>query len=734
MPEPRPSEEAQTTPQVGVPAAHGSTPDAAALATGLMLQPNGPFPQEFGRYTLMRLLGEGGMGAVYLARDRRLDADVALKVPHQHLLHDPTHLQRFYREARAAAQLAHPNFCRVFDVDCYAGHHFLTMPYIAGTSLARHPRQEPRQEADLIRRIALALADAHAIPIVHRDLKPSNILVTPRGEPVITDFGLALREDGGDDRLTQAGACLGTPAYMAPEQFLGDPQAIGPGCDIYSLGVILYERLTDRLPFEEPDMRLLRQRVLHDPVVAPSARAPGLDPRLEAICLRALAKRSDDRFRDMLEFAAALAEFLGVLGSPGPSSPVTAPVARTPGSRSQSARPLLRREVIRFAFAGFGERAPQFVLPQDRLYLDVGNDLRPGVIDHHHLSTAASSTASLMLAHPEFLDGAVIPSRRPEDPFFLVLHEKPDLDGLASAYLAITWLTTGSFPAGAEVLARYVDKVDEGSLGMSLANPCSLYAAYAHIGNRLMHRRWNSDHERWQDCVRQGLQVVAWTLERMTAEGTPLPAVDAFACPGLFTDEDRNAVRGDVERYQRKLAHPVSRARRALVRLPGQFGGMQQVEALLVRDVQNADDPERCIFFKDWARTDAVHCPNGRGFVALSVFMSEGPRQQRRCFLSVTPDSGVMLRGLGALLDQAEGDRRKLVYGVDDRVLDPVSGALKVPRPGYGNADPWYDGRAHEYTIVDAPRSGTLLTADEIEKVFLQYGGCTIAPEPLART
>jgi hypothetical protein len=157
-----------------------------------------------------------------------------------------------------------------------------------------------------------------------------------------------------------------------------------------------------------------------------------------------------------------------------------------------------------------------------------------------------------------------------------------------------------------------------------------------------------------------------------------------------------------------------------------------QAETLLVRDVQNLDDPQRCMYFKDWARSDGEHCPNRKGFIGLSVFMSEGPRSVRRCILSVTRDSGASLRGLGTLLDRAESERRAEVHGSDDRVTDPATGAARSPRPGYDNADPWYDGRAHGYTIVDAPRSGTLLTADEIEAIFVRFGDAATAPQPLA--
>ena len=141
-----------------------------------------------------------------------------------------------------------------------------------------------------------------------------------------------------------------------------------------------------------------------------------------------------------------------------------------------------------------------------------------------------------------------------------------------------------------------------------------------------------------------------------------------------------------------------------------------------MRDVQDPDDPDRVLFFKDWARTDRARAPERDGFVALSVFMSRSVQGRPRCILSVRPDAGVSLRGLGARLDAAESARRRERHGVDDRVEDPRTHQPLPVRPGYSNADPWYDGRAHADTIVDAPRSGTVLSADEIERQFLEYG------------
>jgi hypothetical protein len=395
-----------------------------------------------------------------------------------------------------------------------------------------------------------------------------------------------------------------------------------------------------------------------------------------------------------------------------------APLSEAVGSGQ---RPLVERDALRLAFVGMGDHAPANASPGDRLYLDTGNDLRPGVIDHHQLTAYNGSTTGLVLVRPELIDGAVVPTRRPDDSFTLIVHERPDLDCVASAYLASAYLTTGAFPGGAEALGHYVDKVDEGLLGLTLSNPFALYAAYSRLTDRLASDPDKSNPERWRANVAGGMRLIDHVLAEVRG-GKALPEVDAFACPSLLGEEDRQAVRDDIQRYGSKLIDPRTHARQVRLHLPGQYGGRSMIEALLVRDVQNADDPERVLFFKDWARSDARRAGNGRGFVGLSVFMTESTRQTRRCVLSVVPDSGASLRGLGALLDQAEADRRRQLYGVDDRATDPATGAVRPPRPGYANSDPWYDGRAHGFTIVDAPRGGTQLTADEIETIFLRFG------------
>jgi serine/threonine protein kinase len=209
-----------------------------------------------GRYEILRRLGQGGMGTVYLAQDTQQDREVALKVPRLDRGPSAQVRERFLREAKAAATLDHPNICSVYDAGEIDGVLFATMAFIDGrplTELIRAGKRLPeRAVAVLVRKLARALAAAHEKGVVHRDLKPANVLLTLQNEPVITDFGLALRLGQEEARLTGEGAVLGTPAYMPPEQVNGETAAMGPACDIYSLGVLLYELLTGRLPFEGP--------------------------------------------------------------------------------------------------------------------------------------------------------------------------------------------------------------------------------------------------------------------------------------------------------------------------------------------------------------------------------------------------------------------------------------------------------------------------------------------------
>jgi serine/threonine protein kinase len=248
------------------------------------------------------------MGSVYLARDTQLDRNVALKVP-RFGNDQSVHIERFYREARAMATLRHPNLCAVHDVGQQDGIHFLTMDYVEGKNLSEWLNDSKAADAlnaaEVIRKVALALAEAHQAGIVHRDLKPSNIMIDRRGEPIVMDFGLARREQKGEAEITQLGAILGSPAYMPPEQIQGDPHSVGPTADVYSLGVVFYQLLCRRLPFEGTMVSILAQVMLDDPL-RPSQHRQGLDAGLEAICLRAMARTPQTRYQSMRDLVAAL--------------------------------------------------------------------------------------------------------------------------------------------------------------------------------------------------------------------------------------------------------------------------------------------------------------------------------------------------------------------------------------------------------------------------------------------
>jgi tRNA A-37 threonylcarbamoyl transferase component Bud32/ribosomal protein S27E len=268
----------------------------------------------FGRYRILKTLGKGAMGSVYLAHDTQLDRKVALKIPKFSAEQDSKFIARFLREARSAATLSHPNICSIFDVGEIGRTHFITMAYIQGHPLSEFINpdkpQRDRNVASTVRKIALALQEAHGNGVVHRDVKPANIMIDQRTEPIIMDFGLARPINDADDaRLTRDGAILGSPAYMSPEQIEGRPDKLGPACDIYSLGVILYELLTGQLPFQGSVASIIGQ-VLSKQPDSPDKLRDDIDPRLAAICVRAMSKQIEDRFPSMKEFASALSEFL----------------------------------------------------------------------------------------------------------------------------------------------------------------------------------------------------------------------------------------------------------------------------------------------------------------------------------------------------------------------------------------------------------------------------------------
>jgi serine/threonine protein kinase/formylglycine-generating enzyme required for sulfatase activity len=272
----------------------------------------GELPKIFGRYQVDRILGAGAMGAVYLAKDTLLDRDVALKTPTFENDENGELLKRFYREARAVSKIKHRNLCGVYDVGEIEGRNYISMEFVPGKKLtdyikAGKPMSE-KQATAIVRKIALAMHEAHSHEVIHRDLKPDNIMINQKGEPVVMDFGLVHQIDSTKSvQLSRHGALIGSPAYMSKEQVEGDHQNLTPATDQYSLGVILYQLLTFRLPFEGSLHAVLGAILTQEPPLLRQYR-PDVNPQLEAVCMKMMAKHAAERFPSMKAVAEALAQ------------------------------------------------------------------------------------------------------------------------------------------------------------------------------------------------------------------------------------------------------------------------------------------------------------------------------------------------------------------------------------------------------------------------------------------
>jgi tRNA A-37 threonylcarbamoyl transferase component Bud32 len=266
---------------------------------------------ELGRFRIVSVLGEGDHAIVYRAYDPVLERDVALKVPRQGILKTPKTVERFLGEARALARLRHPRIVPVYEAGCVGERHYIAMALIEGRSLAEEQAECPiglNRSVEVIAELAEALAYAHAQGVVHRDVKPPNIRVDDDGAVYLMDFGLAYRPDSGEVPLPP-GMILGTPAYLAPEQAEGKQTNVLPASDQYSLGVVFYELLCGRPPFCGPPSYVLFHTI-HQPPTSPRTVARGVPRSLAAICLKALAKRPDQRYSSCQAFADALWQWL----------------------------------------------------------------------------------------------------------------------------------------------------------------------------------------------------------------------------------------------------------------------------------------------------------------------------------------------------------------------------------------------------------------------------------------
>lgn len=277
--------------------------------------------QSIGRYHILEQLGEGGMAIVYKAYDTHLDCYVAIKFIRTERLSPElaaTALKRFEREAKSVAQLTHPYIVRVTDYGEYQNIPYLVMPYLSGGTLKQLTGKSiPYYEAArLLSPIARALEYAHSQKVLHRDVKPTNILITQNGQPMLTDFGVAKILDIEDGQtLTGAGMGVGTPEYMAPEQALG--QSVDGRVDVYALGVVFYELITGRKPYQADTPMAVIVKQIHDPLPRPTDYVNDLPDEVERVILKALAKKTEDRFHDMGVFAERLEALASKISSKG---------------------------------------------------------------------------------------------------------------------------------------------------------------------------------------------------------------------------------------------------------------------------------------------------------------------------------------------------------------------------------------------------------------------------------
>src|SRR5262245_21486893 len=287
------------------------------------------------RYEIQRELAQGGMAEVYLGHDRLLDRSVALKALFPEYAREPSFVERFRREAQAAANLNNPNIVGIYDWGQEAGTYFIVMEYVEGRSLRDLIRSEgpldPNQAAEIAAEIAAALAFAHRSGVVHRDVKPGNVLITRAGNVKVTDFGIA--RAGTSDGLTQTGSVMGTATYFSPEQAQG--LAVDGRSDVYALGVVLYEMVTGVAPFTGDSPVSVAYKHVREDAVPPSQRNADIPPDLETIIMTALAKDPAQRYQTADDLRADLLRFRR--GRPLAAAPVTALVAEVPGATAATA-------------------------------------------------------------------------------------------------------------------------------------------------------------------------------------------------------------------------------------------------------------------------------------------------------------------------------------------------------------------------------------------------------------
>jgi serine/threonine-protein kinase len=348
------------------------SPTLGVSGAGLRLPPQ--VPDSYGKYRLLEQLAVGGMGVVFKARDTVLDRVVALKMIRAGILAQPAEVERFYLEARAAAQLRHPNIISILEIGEFAGQHYFTMGFVSGGTLALKQEQyhaDSRAAVALMAKISRAVHFAHEQGILHRDLKPSNILLDETDEPLVSDFGLAKFLDSQVD-MTKTGQQMGTPAYMAPEQTTAGAGKVTAAADIWALGVMLYELLTGCRPFTKTGSDLSHEICTTEPP-PPSRLRSDVGEDLQTIILKCLEKEPQHRYVSAAALADDLERWLR-------REPIAARPLRWPerARRRFQRRPVLGLALLLIGLAGIIVAAALLLRDPERWRKNLQDDLAKG--------------------------------------------------------------------------------------------------------------------------------------------------------------------------------------------------------------------------------------------------------------------------------------------------------------------------------------------------------------------